>query len=107
MKLYLISYPPGYSGDFLSYQVHQDSKFYPINNIQRNDNRFMFPSFTKSFDSKMTSNPENLRLINEIDFLKKKYNKNLCINTHISKHIDGPYEKKKNIYSQNTSCWFV
>lgn len=102
MKLYLISYTPGYSADFLASLIHEDRKFYPIENVERKtDNRFLFPNFTKTFHSKMTNDISNFLLQKDYEYLKKRYNKNLCINTHMFANIHGPYERKVKIFSSS------
>lgn len=102
MKLYLISYTPGYSGDFIASLVHKDKKFYQIDDVERtHDNRHLFPNFTNTFHSKMTNNIDNFMLLDDYKFLKEKYNKNLCINTHMFDDIKGPYDKKVKIYASS------
>lgn len=105
MKLYLLSYTPGYSADFLASLIHKDKKFYQIEDVERSsDNRFLFPNFPKTFDSKMTNNISNLKLENDLEYLQKTYNnKNLCINAHMLANIQGPYERKIKIYASSES----
>ena len=102
MKLYLISFTPGYSADFLASLIHKDEKFYNIDNVERSsDNRFMFPNFTKTFFSKMTQDISKFKLDDDYKYLKETYGKNLCINAHMFEEIKGPYEKKIKIFGSS------
>ena len=100
MKLYLISYTPGYSADFLASLVHKDKKFFPLESVERKtDNRFLFPNFPETFNSKMTNDINNFMLVDDYEYLKKTYKKNLCINTHMFADIQGPYESKIKVFA--------
>ena len=102
MKLYLLSYTPGYSADFLASLIHKDKKFYQIEDVERSsDNRFLFPNFPKTFHSKMTDNISKLELKDDLAYLQETYNKNLCINVHMFANIQGPYEKKVKVYASS------
>lgn len=92
MKATLISYPAGMSGDFLSFLIHKDPKFYSIDKILvSKQNRWLFPNLLHPIKSESlpieaknwhSSKPWPL---NEelLDILHKKYgDKNILLPTH-------------------------
>lgn len=93
MNTPIISYLPGMSGDFLAWQIHKDSKFFPIDHIDiTTTNRFIFPNMLEVLggDAKMHPTekmwpvkPEN------IEILRNSYNnKNICFPTHWHNKLD-------------------
>ncbi len=60
MKATIISYLAGMGGDFLSFQIHKDSKFFPIDNLQiTHHNMWMFPNLLEPIGSEAKIYPSD------------------------------------------------
>lgn len=85
----ILSYHPGLSGDFLAYNIHQDKKYFNINDlcIKAESNRYLFPCLTTpvlGWEIKV----ENKNLtIEDIHKLNIYYKIDIVLPTHIYRHI--------------------
>jgi hypothetical protein len=85
----ILSYHPGLSGDFLAYNIHQDKKYFNINDlcIKTEFNRYLFPCLTTpvlGWEIKV----ENKNLtIEDIHKLNIYYKIDIVLPTHIYRHI--------------------
>lgn len=82
----LISYAPGMSGDFISFLIHQDKSYFPVDeSIIDDHNRYFFPYFVPFVVPEMDDNktwnkrhwPEKIK-----ERVEDTYSNNICVPTH-------------------------